>query len=109
MEKEYYKLVRDNIPQIIKNSGKEPVYRVLGETEYMDYLFKKDIEELCEVKEAVTASEIKEELADKLEIIRAMAEFNGFTLQDIIEEANNKRNQKGGFEKRLLLEKVIEK
>lgn len=105
----YYKLVRDNIPQIIKDSGKEPVCRVLSETEYMDYLFKKDIEELCEVKEAVTVSEIKEELADKLEIIRAIAEFNGFTLQDIIAEADNKRNLKGGFKERLLLEKVIEK
>lgn len=109
MEKAYYKLVRDNIPEIIKNSGSEPVYRVLNDTEYWNYLLKKDFEELCEVKEAVSVKEIKEELADKLEIIRAMAKFNGLTLQDIIEEADNKRNRNGGFEKRLLLEKVIEK
>lgn len=109
MEKVYYKLVRDNIPQIIKESGKEPIFRVLNDIEYRDYLFKKDIEELCEVKEAVSVKEIKEELADKIEIIRAMAKFNGLTLQEIIEEADNKRNRNGGFDKKLLLEKVIDK
>ena len=53
--------------------------------------------------------ERKKELADKLELIRAMAEFNGFTLQDIINEADRKKEKRGGFQKRLLLEKVIEK
>ena len=48
------------------------------------------------------------ELADKLEIIRAMAEFSGFSLQDIIEESDRKKEKNGGFQKRLLLEKVIE-
>lgn len=38
-----------------------------------------------------------------------MAEFNGFTLQDIINEADRKKEKRGGFQKRLLLEKVIEK
>lgn len=51
----------------------------------------------------------EKKLADKLELIRAMAEFNDFTLQDIIEEANIKKEKNGGFKKRLLLEKVIEK
>ena len=53
--------------------------------------------------------EKKEELADKLELIRAMAEYNGFTLEDIIEEADRKKERNGGFEKRLLLERVIKK
>lgn len=109
MKKVYNKLVRDNIPQIIKDNGSEPIYRVLDDTEYWLYLLKKDNEELIEVKEAATVKDRLEELADKLEIIRAMAEFNGFTLQDVINEAYNKRNLKGGFKKRLLLEKVIKK
>lgn len=37
-----------------------------------------------------------------------MASYNGFSLQDIIDEANIKKSKNGGFEKRLLLEKVIE-
>ena len=69
---------------------------------------KKDEEELLEVKEAKSLSDRKMELADKLEIIRAMAEFSGFSLQDVIAEADRKREKNGGFQKRLLLEKVIE-
>ena len=38
-----------------------------------------------------------------------MAEYNGFGLQDIIDEADTKKSKNGGFQKRLLLEKVIEK
>lgn len=69
---------------------------------------KKDEEKLLEVKEAKSLSNRKMELADKLEIIRAMAEFSGFSLQDVIAEADRKREKNGGFQKRLLLEKVIE-
>ena len=69
---------------------------------------KKDEKKLLEVKEAKSLSNRKMELADKLEIIRAMAEFSGFSLQDVIAEADRKREKNGGFQKRLLLEKVIE-
>ena len=37
-----------------------------------------------------------------------MANYHGFTLQDIIETAEEKRNKNGGFERKLFLEKVIE-
>ena len=103
MEKTYNKLVRDNIPNIIKNNGEEPIYRVLNDDEYWEYLLIKDNEELMEVKNAESKEEIKKELADKLELIIAMAEFNGYSLDDIINEANIKRNKNGGFKKKLLL------
>ena len=109
MEIVYDKLVRDNIPEIIKSNSGEPYFRKMNDDEYWEYLLKKDNEELEEVKTASSLEEIKQELADKLELIRAMAEFNGFTLQDIINEADRKKEKRGGFQKRLLLEKVIEK
>lgn len=34
MDQIYNKLVRDNIPDIIKENGEEPIYRVLNEDEY---------------------------------------------------------------------------
>lgn len=105
----YDKLVRDHIPDIIRFRDGEPIVRVLNDEEYWEYLLKKDIEELEEVKKAESLAERKEELADKLELIRAMAEYNGFRLEDIIEEADRKKQKNGGFQKRLLLEKVIEK
>lgn len=107
MDQIYNKLVRDNIPVIIKENGEEPIYRVLNEDEYWEYLLLKDNEELEEVRSASSTLERKKELADKLELIRAMAEYNGFTLEDIIEEAGRKKERNGGFEKRLLLERVI--
>ena len=108
MEKTYNKLVRDNIPEIIEKNGEKPFFRELNEQEYWEYLLKKDEEELQEVKEASSREERKKELADKLELLIAMASYNGFSLQDIINEAHIKKSKNGGFEKRLLLEKVIE-
>lgn len=102
----YDKLVRDNIPHIIESNGEKTVYHVSSDEEYWNYLLKKDSEELEEVRQAQSKEEMKEELGDKLEIIRAMANFCGFTLEDIIEEANLKRETKGSFEKRLILEKT---
>lgn len=109
MEKIYNKLVRDNIPEIIRGNGEVPICHVLSDTEYWNSLLRKDEEELIEVKEANSVEERKKELADKLELIRAMAEFNGFTLDDIIKEAETKASKNGAFQKRLFLERVVPK
>ncbi len=109
MEIVYNKLVRDNIPDICKSNGDEPFIRVLNDEEYWEYLLKKDNEELEEVRTAKSLDERKKELADKLELIKAMAEFSGFSLDDILEEAARKRQKNGGFDKRLLLEKVLKR
>lgn len=109
MEKTYNKLVRDNIPDIIIANGEMPIYRTLVDEEYWSYLLLKDSEELEEVRNSKSTDERKKELADKLELIRAMAEFNGFTLKDIIDEADKKNLKNGAFQKRLLLEKVVSK
>jgi len=102
----YHKLVRDNIPDIIEANGEKAVYHISSDEEYWDYLAKKDSEELEEVRKASSREEVKEKLSNKLEIIRAMATYYGFTLDDIIEEANLKRETKGSFEKRLILERT---
>lgn len=107
METIYNKLVRDNIPNIIKNNGETPIYHELNDSDYWKYLLEKDKEELKEVETADSILERKKELSDKLELIRAMAEFNGFTLEDIVKEADKKKEKNGGFQKRYFLEKVI--
>lgn len=109
METTYNKLVRDGIPKKIEMNGEKPIYRELSEEEYWYYLLEKDQEELKEVMDAKTLDEIREELADKLEVLKSMAEFHGLHLQDIMVEADKKRDKKGGFTKRLFLEKVIKK
>lgn len=102
----YNKLVRDNIPDIIESNGEKAIYHILSDEEYWNNLLKKDSEELEEVRYASSREEIKEKLSNKLEIIRTMAIYCGFTLDDIIEEANIKKEKEGGFSKRLLLERI---
>ena len=106
MKRVYNKLVRDRIPEIIEAKGQRAVYSVLADAEYWEYLLKKDQEELREVAEAVSIEEQKAELADKLEVLRAMAEYRGFSLQDIIVAADKKAEARGGFEKRIFLIEV---
>ena len=86
MEQVYDKLVRDKIPEIIEANGEKPITRILGDDEYWEYLLKKDQEELEEVREASSLLERKKELADKLELICTMAIYNGFSLENILEE-----------------------
>ena len=40
MERTYNKLVRDNIPNIIKNNGEDPITRILTNKEYKQELEK---------------------------------------------------------------------
>ncbi len=106
---EYHKLVRDNIPDIIKNNGEIPIIRILDDEEYYKCLLLKDSEELKEVKNAKTKEEVKEELADKLEVLSHIAYYHGFTLEEIMTEANKKKAKRGGFSKKIFLEDVIKK
>jgi len=109
MEKFYNKLVRDNIPNIIRNNGGDPVIRILTNEEYKNELEKKLYEEYTEVLNAHESSERIEELADMLEIISSLAKLENKTLNDVIETAKNKNIKRGGFENKIFLEKVIEK
>ncbi|TAE56625.1 MAG: hypothetical protein EAZ88_03705 [Oscillatoriales cyanobacterium] len=52
MEKKYYKLVRDRIPDIIRESGNECETAVLSDEEYRQALRQKLIEEAAEVAQA---------------------------------------------------------
>ena len=62
-----------------------------------------------EVRNADSKENVKKELADKLELIIAMANFYGFNLDDIILETDKKRERNGAFNKRILLVKTIKK
>ena len=108
MERIYNKLVRDNIPSIIDSKGETPVTKILDDDTYRLELEKKLNEEYQEVL-AANGDDRVEELADMLEIIKALAKLENKTLQDVIEIADIKSKKRGTFEKKIFLEKVIEK
>ena len=108
MARTYNKLVRDRIPEIIEGNGEKPITRILDEGEYKTELETKLNEEYHEVLGAATSEERIEELADMLEIIDALAALEGKNLGDVVEVAKQKKLKRGGFEKRIYLESVIE-
>lgn len=110
MEKIHDKLVRDKIPAIIEQNNEIPFTRILdADSEYRRELYKKLREECNEVIESKNSNETLAELADVLEILKAIAELEKATIDDIIETSNKKRLQRGGFEKRIFLEKTATK
>lgn len=107
MEKIYNKLVRDNIPEIIKSNGGDPVISILNDIKYKEELEKKLYEEYKEVIESSGTNRI-EELADMLEVIKALASLEDKSLDEVLEVAKVKSKKRGAFEKKIFLEKVIE-
>ena len=107
--KVYDKLVRDNIPTIIEKKGDTPVIRVLDESEYRRELMWKLQEECNEVMNATSREQLIEELGDVLEVLKAIAKLEDKTMADVVEKAQQKKLVKGGFEKRIYLEKTVKK
>lgn len=104
--KKYNKLVRDKIPEIIKNNGEEPVIRVLDDVTYKEELLKKLYEECDEVIKSKTKEETLEECSDVLEVLIALLEYNGYILEDLLKCRDEKKEKRGAFQKRLYLVKV---
>ncbi|MFF3439526.1 nucleoside triphosphate pyrophosphohydrolase [Streptosporangium sp. NPDC002721] len=96
------KLVRDRIPEIIRAGGGEPVVTVLGEADYREALLEKLFEEAAELREAPAAG-VAEEIADVLEVLRAVATVHGYEWADIEKVAEAKRAERGAFSGRIHL------
>ena len=100
----YHKLVRDRIPEIIERDGKKCICSVMNVEEYLAALDEKLNEELKEYQE----SKSMEELADLLEVVRAVAKARGSSIEEVEKIREEKERKRGGFEKRILLEEGVE-
>lgn len=96
----YNKLVRDNIPEHIRKKGGVPVTHIADEKEYWQKLKEKLGEEVKEFNEAETI----EELVDSLEVIDAIRDYKQFNVSEIDTVKNNKAQERGKFEKRIILD-----
>jgi predicted house-cleaning noncanonical NTP pyrophosphatase (MazG superfamily) len=101
----YPKLVRDRIPVIIAESGRQCCTTVLTEPEFRAALRAKLVEEALEVQVA-TPEELLPELADVLEVVDALLTTHGFTRAQVHEVQQQRRQTRGGFKSRLQLDWV---
>lgn len=99
----YNKLVRDKIPTIIEADGKRCRFDVLNQETYREKLVEKFHEEAIEFDETTNDDEAIEELADLLELIHAAATLHGRSIDEVERVRMEKKERRGGFEKKLLL------
>lgn len=96
------KLIRDKIPGIIEANGEQCEIRVMEREEFERELRKKLAEEAAELMET-PKEDLVNEMADVLELLKSIASFYGINFELVGEKQVKKREERGGFEKRLFL------
>lgn len=104
MPREYDKLVRDEIPAVIEADGEEPIVHTADDEEFERRLREKLVEEAVEFAES---GEI-EELADVLAVVDAYRDHAGISQGRLEVLRAEKATDRGGFEDRIVLERVEE-
>ncbi|MDF2530854.1 MAG: hypothetical protein K0Q65_435 [Clostridia bacterium] len=101
----YNKLVRDLIPEIIESTGKKAVCETITNNEdYLKLLKDKLVEEMNEFLESGDIAE----LADMGEVMHALLEYKGVSVETFQRIRLEKLEKRGGFKNRILLREVIE-
>ena len=100
--KVYNKLVRDLIPEVIKNSGKECEIEIADKEQKEELLEAKLMEEVNEYLEDKNL----EELADVMEVLFALAHNLGYSEEDLLNKRQEKLEERGGFKEGIVLKKV---
>ena len=102
--KVYNKLIRDKIPQIIEQSGKQAIIEEVSGKIYLELLNAKLGEELQEYLD----SQSIEELADLVEVVYAILDDKNISLQEFEVIRTKKVIERGAFKEKLLLKEVID-
>lgn len=97
------KLVRDNIPNIISESGNTASFKILSYEEYVKELLNKLNEEVDEYFDAESDEEALEELGDILTVINHLAEIHGANMDILRGVQYRKDDKRGGFTKKYYL------
>lgn len=105
MKMKYNKLVRDRVPELIEESGRKQVSRTLNEDEYEQALMDKIVEEIEEYR----VSNNEEEIADIYEVLDCLVKLKDYEPMHIDYLRLIKREARGSFQKRILLEEVEDK
>ncbi len=96
------KLVRDNIPEIIRKSGRTPVTHIAKCDEAKEATIAKVFEELSEFQQVPCL----EEAADVYQAFMMMIKVHDLRFDDVISAAVAKNHIKGRFDKLIILEGI---
>lgn len=98
----YNKLVRDKIPEIIKNKGQIAITHIANDKEY----YLKLQEKLKEEVEEFLESNNNEELVDILEVIYAICNEKGISQEKLEELRIIKNKERGSFKDKVILDET---
>lgn len=99
---QFDKLVRDRIPDVVRENGERPVTHVAEGPEYRMRLREK----LCEEAEEFRETGDPEELADVLEVLAAIRDAEGVGQAELERLREEKAQERGRFDDRVVLERV---
>src|SRR3989344_1872755 len=98
----YNKLVRDKIPDLIKQKGSTPVIKIASDEEYLGKLIEKFKEESDEFLKEFS----EEELADLLEVIYAICYFKKINRENLEILRKEKSEKRGSFKNKIILKET---
>ncbi len=101
------RLVRDRIPELVKEAGHDVKFRQLTAEEKPRFLKQKIATEAKELLEADVGRE-KEEVSDLLEAMEAFITARGLEREDLRRVKEHKRKQRGGFDRCFVVESTSE-
>jgi predicted house-cleaning noncanonical NTP pyrophosphatase (MazG superfamily) len=99
----YNKLVWDNVPNLIKEKGKDFEVRTLDTEEFEIELLKKVEEEASALPETASRQELIDELADVVTCVEYIKEVKGITELELADALERHARRKGRFENRTYL------
>ena len=102
-KRSFGKLVRDGVPGRIGSKREVANVRKANHQEREGLLVGKLIEEVLEVRVAKEPTGIVEELGDVFEVLRALVESCGSSMPSVVQAAEVKRADMGGFDQGLVL------
>lgn len=102
----YAKLVRDNIPELVKKDGGMVKKKILGHKAYVEELKKKLLEEGRELFLAKADLDILSELADVQEVIDALLSALGLSGFELKKLQAKKRKKAGAFKKKIYIHHI---
>lgn len=101
--KTFNKLVRDKIPELLDKNGGETEIEILDNEKYIECLLEKLKEECEEVISAESRENLAEELADLLEVMKAISETHDIDFAEVEKIRLAKNKKRGGFGGKIFL------